>query len=287
MKFRTRLELESLDSRDVPALFTPADAPGLIEAINSAGATPEADVISLAAGARYTLTAVNNTEHGPTGLPVVAAGSPVTIRGNGATIERGASAPAFRLLDVSAGATLTLENLTLQGGWAYGTGTACEGGAVFNRGSLGMRGVTLQDNTAQGGSEQWAAMGGGIYSEGTLTLDGGTVRNNRAIGAPGLDGYKTYNRFLNGWVYRSPTDGGDGLGGGLYLAGGAASFQGVSVTGNTATGGPAGKGKGGASPGAGVGGGLYIGSDAAVALDVATSVTGNTAATSGANIFRA
>ena len=42
----------------------------------------------------------------------------MTIVGNGDTIERStaASTPDFRLLDVARGGSLTLENLTLQGG---------------------------------------------------------------------------------------------------------------------------------------------------------------------------
>jgi hypothetical protein len=43
------------------------------------------NTITLARGATFTLTAVNNTTDGPTGLPVIAANNKLTILGNGAT----------------------------------------------------------------------------------------------------------------------------------------------------------------------------------------------------------
>ena len=50
-----------------------------------------ADVIELAPGCTYTLTAVDNYWYGPNGLPPIA--SEITIEGNGATIARSATAP--------------------------------------------------------------------------------------------------------------------------------------------------------------------------------------------------
>src|SRR5262249_6824104 len=84
-------------------------------------------------------------------------------------------------------------------------------------------------------------------------------------------------------------DGGNGLGGGLYAAGGTITLQNVSVTTNVANGGAGGAGakgqpKGGKGPGAG--GGIYIDIGGLVGLDAFTvaHVTRNHASTSG-NIY--
>ena len=103
-----RLCVEALEARDVPAVFYPTTAADLVAAVSAANASPEADTISLTAGATYRLAAVNNTTFGASGLPVVAAGGgPLTVEGNGSVIERstGRRVPAFRLITVEAGVT--------------------------------------------------------------------------------------------------------------------------------------------------------------------------------------
>src|SRR5262249_26210043 len=202
---RSRLTVERLEDRAVPASFTASTVAELIADINGANLTAEADTITLAPGKTFTLTAVNN---GTTGLPSVAAsGGPLTIVGNGDVIERSTTkkTPAFRLIEVAAGASLTLENLTLQGGYLiggsyddfYGVGAA-QGAAVYNAGSLAMTGGTVQNNTAYGGDGGWMggfAEGGGIYSRGALTVQGGTIRNNLAVGGQGGEGLD------GGWAF--------------------------------------------------------------------------------------
>jgi hypothetical protein len=92
----------------------------LIDAINQANANGEANRITLRQGT-YTLTAINDQN----GLPVIT--SPLTIRGPGAEttiIERDTSAPNFRILNVAAAGTLTLQRLTLRNGSSF------EGGAL-------------------------------------------------------------------------------------------------------------------------------------------------------------
>src|SRR5262245_43839032 len=115
---RARLMVEALEDRAVPASFTAATVPELIAGITAANLSPEADIITLAPGKTFTLTAVDNTDlFGATGLPVIAAeGGSLTIVGNGDVIERSTAkdTPAFRLLSVAAGASLTLQDLTLQ-----------------------------------------------------------------------------------------------------------------------------------------------------------------------------
>src|SRR5437868_8400615 len=86
-----RLRLEQLEDRTVPSSFTAASVSDLIADINAANAAGGSNTITLAAGTTFTLTAVDNTTHGATGLPVIAANDNLSIVGNGDTIERKAS----------------------------------------------------------------------------------------------------------------------------------------------------------------------------------------------------
>jgi hypothetical protein len=272
-----RLGLEQLEDRAVPSNFTAANVADLIADINQANLLGGANTITLAAGARFTLTAANTPGVGgdwiANGLPVVAAGDDLVILGNGDTIERGVSTEGFRLVKVAAGAFLTLTDLTLQGGVASlsGPGQPAAGGAIYSQGALTLDGVTVQNNTALGD----AAQGGGIWSNGTLTLKGNSlIQNNQAIGIDAAS---------------SPYDveAGSASGGGVYVAGGTATLTNVTLSGNTAQGGNGtavqvydGKGSGTyhwyvAPGGSGYGGGLYV-ADGTVELH-GTSVTGNSA----------
>jgi hypothetical protein len=72
-----------------------------------------ADRIVLPAGSSQTLTTVNNTAYYATGLPVIR--SVITIDGNGSTINRASSGPAFRILTVGSHGNLTLQDTTVRG----------------------------------------------------------------------------------------------------------------------------------------------------------------------------
>ena len=78
---------------------TTGDTSSLISAINTANALTGPDTVVLGAGCTYTLATVDNYWYGPNGLPAIA--GDVTIEGNGATIARSGSAPAFRLFFVA------------------------------------------------------------------------------------------------------------------------------------------------------------------------------------------
>lgn len=294
-----RLHCEALEDRSLPATFYPATAAELVAAVASANESSEADTILLTSGAIYTLTAVNNTIHGSTGLPVIAAaGGPLTIVGNDATIRRSGvtGTPDFRLLAVEAGAVLTAEELTLRNGRTVGWDSWGQGGAVLNRGTLTLRNVAVRESKAEGGAGivprygrplGGTAAGGGIYSSGTLTVEGGTIQDNQAIGGRGSDGYVDTSSGRR--AYASPGyAGGDGLGGGVYVAGGTASLTRVTVVANTARGGDGGKGvnagktgsfsynaSSGGNGGNGQGGGLHAAGGTVTLHDV--RVTANTA----------
>jgi hypothetical protein len=99
--------------------YTAATVSDLIADIKAANAAGGSNTITLAKKAVFTLTQVNNTSDGDNGLPVIASGDNLTIVGNNDTIERSyaSGTPEFRLFDVASGASLTLENLTVQNGY--------------------------------------------------------------------------------------------------------------------------------------------------------------------------
>jgi hypothetical protein len=159
----------------------------LIEAIwnanNDATTFPDcaagsgADTIVLP-NANVILSAVDNNSAGPTGLPLIT--SQITIEGNGATIARQESAPAFGLISVNVSVSgkfgnLTLQNLTLSGGLSD------RGGAVLNSGGT----VTIENSTITGNTATHD--GGGVWNyAGTVTIRNSTVSGNTANVGGGL-----------------------------------------------------------------------------------------------------
>ena len=105
-----------------------------------------ADTIVLPASANVILSTVNGLRYGqfgdPLGLPLIT--SPITIEGNGATIARAASAPAFGLIGVRRfpGGNLTLQSMTLSGGSFFG--------GVSNDGTLSIKNSTISGNSGGG-----------------------------------------------------------------------------------------------------------------------------------------
>jgi len=252
----SRLTLEQLEDRTLPSSYTAGSVVELIASINAANLAGGANTITLTAKTTFTLTAADNITDGATGLPVITANDILTINGNGDTLERSTtgSTPAFRLFDIAAVGSLTLANVTLQGGWAISGGVGSSGGAILNQGTLALYNVTVQNNIALGSTGESAA-GGAIYSNGALTVQDSTIRNNQAVGGAGSREYLT-----------PPGPGGSAFGGGLYVASGTATLTRVTVSSNIAQGGAGGNalngdpygGSRGGNGGSGFGGGLYV-----------------------------
>jgi hypothetical protein len=259
-----RPTLERLEDLTLLTNYTAATVADLIADINASNQHGGSNTITLVAGNSFQLTAVDNTTDGATGLPVIADHDNLIIAGNGDTIARSTvtGTPNFRLLDVAPGATFTLQNLTLQGGLALGAGVSAEGGAVYNQGTLDLKGAIVQHNTAQGlygvgSAAGQSAAGGGLFSGGILTLEGGsTVQNNQAIGGKGGGG----RRATRGSPAEGGGPGGNANGGGLYAAGGTVTLSSATLSANTAQGGQGGGGVIGPGlvGGIGCGGGLYV-----------------------------
>lgn len=127
----------------------------MITAITTANGNGVADTITLTAN--ITLTAVDNSTYGPTGLPVIS--SEITIVGNGRTLSRAGAAPEFRLLTIASSGDLTIQDTTLSGGkMPDASALLNDGGGIANySGQLRLEGCTVSGNTADGD-------GGGIYS---------------------------------------------------------------------------------------------------------------------------
>ncbi|WP_207215760.1 choice-of-anchor Q domain-containing protein [Pseudolysobacter antarcticus] len=229
---------------------TTGDSAGLIAAIAAAN-SGSGDTIDLAAGCTYAFSAADNFWYGPNALPPITA--TIVINGHGATLLASHSgdpspvaANAFRFFYVSGGlqlaaGSLSLNTLTLAGGYArggdstYGGGGGGFGGAIFNQGTLNLSAVTLSGNTARGGggigdanNPQYIGSAGGGMGEDA----GANVFHGGGFGGP-LSG--TYIAGLGG----AGGSGGGGGGGGFIVgangdAGGASnvSAQGANGGGN-------------------------------------------------------
>ena len=147
----------------------PNNAPAtLITAIECANANGSADVINLN-GQTVTLTASYASYTGATGLPQVT--TAITLQ-NG-TITRSGGAPQFRLLNVGATGSLTLDGVTVSGGSLPSNDNA---GAIFNDGGT----LTIVDSTVANNS---AGFGGALYNSGSaaaITITDSTLSNNSA-----------------------------------------------------------------------------------------------------------
>jgi len=109
------------------------DALGLVNAISAAnanGASP--DTICLTNSTYGFFSASNSIA-----LPSIT--TPITIVGNGSILERGSGASNFRLFNVTATGSLTLQNLTVRNFNASGN----NGGAILNAGTVALNGVTI------------------------------------------------------------------------------------------------------------------------------------------------
>lgn len=283
---RAGLPVERLEDRIVLSAVVATTVNDLINDIIAANNGTGATTIQLQAadstnGFNFTSAQASTID----ALPPITAS--ITITGTGGfdnTIQRSTAAgtPAFRLFEVAASGSLTLQNVTVMGGLAQGTGTSSQGGGIYSAGRLNLTGVTVQGNEAQGingvkTSTQTAtpgtsASGGGLYmAGGTLSLSNDTITGNSAVGGNGGGG--------NNGPTRTPWVGGDAgaaSGGGLYVAGGSVILNNNTISGNNATGGIGGYARHyGGMGGAGSGGGFYLaGGNVSMSGD---TVTGNNA----------
>jgi hypothetical protein len=235
------------------------------------------DSIFLPTNSTQTLSTVDNTTFGPTGLPVIR--SAIIIFGNNSRIVRSSAAgtPAFRIFAVNETGNLTLRNSIVSGGKTIDTdpgqsysATNSKGGGIF----ISDGSATLISSTITGNS---ASRGGGIYNTadtnknfgtyGVLNLSNTTISGNSAeIGGGIMDDGVTLAK--NTTFSKNSAN----YGGGLYISYsglyGHTQLTNCTISGNSA---------------ASRGGGLISGLRTNVALHN-TTISGN-AAQVGGGIF--
>ena len=152
----------------------PCDSLELVNKIHQANQIPGSDTLELAQGCTYELTWIEDMTNGNNGLPRIL--SEIIINGNGATIQRAENADHFRIFQVGSKADLTLNDLTIQNGYADGSGDTFyedNGGAILNFGLLTLDTVQITNN--------YAGYVGGIYNTyGTAYIRNSTISHNNA-----------------------------------------------------------------------------------------------------------
>jgi len=158
-------------------------------------------------------------------LPAVANISPysLTIDGTGQSIAIDGSAGPYQILYVNSGATLTVNDLTIE------NGSSVDGGGIQNEGTLTVTNSTLSGNTAN--------YGGGICNDGagTLTVTNSTFSSNSASCCGGYGGGGGI--FNDGTLtVTNSTFSGNGAdnGGGIRTTAGLATVSNSTFSGNYA-----------------------------------------------------
>jgi len=152
-----------------------------------------------------------NEDQGLTGDMDILAGASVTIIGAGPVLTTiDAAGLGDRVLQVHAGALVTLDGMTITGGSAQGGGENARGGAVYNNGTLALSNSAITGNMSD-------LSGGGLFNQvlGKMTVAGSTISGNT-----GGSGGGVYNHNPD----LSPT------------GGGALTIVNSTISGNSATG---------------------------------------------------
>jgi energy-coupling factor transporter ATP-binding protein EcfA2 len=129
------------------------------------------------------------------------------ISGPGASVLAISGGGQQRVFNISQGAAVTISNLTITDGAATCPNPnqipqppQCQGGGIFNAGSLTLINSTVSHNTGIG-------FGGGIYNTATMTISDSTISENTAASGGGIDNSGTLflanstisgNKALNG-----------------------------------------------------------------------------------------
>jgi hypothetical protein len=209
-----------------------------------------ADTIVLPAGSQQILSGANNSNYGPTGLPVIS--STITIAGNRSTIL--GNGYSFRVLAVNQTGDLTLRETTVSGGRA--SSSCCppssngvvesSGGGIANFGGT----LTLMNSTISGnhnsafyGYNRSRYGGGGVANfGGSLAILNSTISDNNAYGiGGGIANFGGSVTVLNSTISRNDTflnvyaSGYAGGGGVANLGTGSLTVLNSTISGNSAS----------------------------------------------------
>jgi predicted outer membrane repeat protein len=220
------------DTSSLAALALAPGSDGLVslrEAIIAANTdTSQADTITLDAGT-YTLSLGSAGENAALqgDLDIL---SDITISGADAAttiIDAGGIVGGDRVFDLISGGSLSMTNVTVQGGDADTGGNGSRGGGFYveTGSTLTLESVVVQNNSA-------AADGAGIYNKGLIKLSDVTISNNTAV----LDGGGIHSVGATTSILDRVTLDGNlaDSGGGIYN-GGTLNLTNATLSGNTAT----------------------------------------------------
>ncbi|MGW7575737.1 hypothetical protein [Streptomyces sp. NPDC054765] len=221
---------------------SPAALASAITTANTAGGT-----LILAPGCVYALTS-----------PLPSIQNTITIVGNGATLTRAVSAPAFRILKVDAAGNLSLDRATISKGDATGD----FGGGIRNDGTLSVVQSVIRNNQADfsggiGGNigsttrviqsiisdNSVTRNGGGLANDGDMTIAQSSVTHNTALEKGGGVANDATLKILQSDISHNAAIGPTGVGGGIANFGGAGAKTTAAesrVVDNTATNAPGG-----------------------------------------------
>ena len=186
----------------------------LREAINDPGSTE----IGFAPGLTGAITLARSGLGG--GTLVIEKTLTITGPGTGIVIRRRSTDPAFRILRIGTGVTVTLTNLTIRNGK-----TDLNGGGINNFGTLRLTHSTVAGNFA-------TLRGGGIDNHGTLTLTNSRVANNSATREGGGIANSNSGRLT---LDKSTVAGNSSFLGGGIVGRGTLVLTNSTVAGNSAT----------------------------------------------------
>ncbi len=146
-----------------------------------------------------------------------------------------------RVFNIAAGATVSISNLTISGGYVRTSNPFGGGGGILNAGMLSLTNTTVSSNRVEGDY----ASGGGIYSNGTLNLTNCLIANNWVSAAAGGSAPRAEGGGIvaNGFIITNTTISGNGasvrgtyftqpgqaFGGGVL---GSGTFRNSTITGN-------------------------------------------------------
>ena len=213
------------------ANFIVNDATSLIAAINTANSNNQDDIITF--DSNIALTVASDFTQGVNGLPSILpdGGSSLTIEGNGFTLSRSGAA-AFRIMHITAGANVFINDLTIENGLANASGIGSMGGAIFTWGQITIDNSIFTGNVADDGSSN--GLGGAIApADTTATITNSTFANNSAMRNEG--GAILATRVNLTLIGNTFTNNGARDGGGLGIQGGNITLVNNTFSGNTAT----------------------------------------------------
>ena len=204
----------------------------------AAGSGP--DIIVLPSASAHVAPGIYDTTYGNTRLPAIT--SPITIEGNGGTIQGTKKGGAARLIAVKTSGDLTLQAVTIS------AGAEVKGGAIYNAGHLTIADSSFISNVAFNGgalfnahgdvtidestfSKNTGYYGGAIFNDhGMMTLQHTTITGNKGARGGGIRNFYGSVDIEDSLLTKNTAV----FGGGIYGRNGQISIEETTISANTA-----------------------------------------------------